>query len=385
MEKVFLKEVNRCNGCSACANVCPKNCITMQADDLGFLYPQIDNELCINCGICEKTCPVFNKSQFESVMKAYAVKNNDTNIVSESSSGGVFTAIAEDIIRNGGVVFGVAFSEDFKSVRHIAVENSNDLSLLRGSKYVQSEIGDSYFKAKEYLEKGRQVLFTGTPCQIEGLLSYLRKPYDNLLTQDIVCHGVPAPAVWEKYVDLMQSKNNSQIGDVSFRSKVSGWKTYSMKMVFENDKEYCVKNSQDQYMKGFLDNLYLRSSCYDCAFKTASRKADITLADFWGVWSLHPEFYSESGVSLVLCHSKKGNAIINSIANRVDIIETDPQKALEFNSAATKSVPHNPQRKSFVEDFKALPFEETMKKYCTPAKVNPIKSKIKSIVKRLIK
>ncbi len=385
MEKVFLKEVNKCNGCSACANVCPKNCVTMKADDLGFLYPQIDNELCINCGICEKTCPVFNKTVMESLPKTYALKNKDTDIVYKSSSGGAFTAISEEIIRNGGVVFGVAFSEDFKSVRHIAVENSNDLSLLRGSKYVQSEIGDSYFKAKEYLKNGRQVFFTGTPCQIEGLLSYLKKPYDNLLTQDIICHGVPAPEVWKNYIEQHETEYDSKIKNVDFRYKGTGWATYSVLMTFENGKKYCVKNSQDPYMKGFIDNIDLRSSCYDCAFKTASRKADITLADFWGVWKLHPEFYSENGVSLVLCHSEKGNAIINSIANRVDIIEADPQKALEFNSAATKSVPHNHQRESFIKDFKELPFDEVMKKYCTPLKPNPIKSKIKSIVKRFIK
>ncbi len=385
MEKVFLKEASRCNGCSACANVCPKNCITMTADKLGFLYPEIDNGLCVNCGLCESVCPVFGGTKAENFTRAFAVKNKNADVVALSSSGGAFTAVAEEIIKNGGVVFGAAFKKDFTGVEHIAVEKAEDLSLLRGSKYVQSKIGDAYFKAKTFLDRGRQVLFTGTPCQIEGLLSYLKKPYDKLYTQDIICHGVPAPAVWEKYVQLKKEQYNSEIKGASFRCKKSGWSTFSMQILFENGKQYCVKKSQDLYMKGFLDNLYLRSSCYDCAFKTVSRKADITLADFWGVWNIHPDFHSDKGVSLVLCHSEKGATLIEGLSDKLEIIETDTESAVQFNSAATHSVPSHPQREDFINDFEKLPFEVTMKKYCTPAKENLLKSKIKSVVKRLIK
>ncbi len=382
MEKVFLKERTKCNGCSACANACPKNCITMTADDFGFLYPHIDEEICIDCGLCEKVCPVFNKNEVESIPKAYAVKNTDENIRMQSSSGGTFTAIAEKIFDDGGVVFGAAFSDDFKKVNHIAVENIEDLYKLRGSKYVQSRIGDSFADAKKELDNGRKVLFTGTPCQIGGLLSYLRKDYPNLITQDIICHGVPSPYVWEKYVELREAKAGAGTTTVSFRYKATGWETYSMQMKFANGTEYCERNSNDPYMKGFLDNIYLRSSCYDCAFKTVQRKADITLADFWGVWDTLPQMYDGKGTSLVITNTEKGENIINSVSNQLEIVEADLSKAVKYNSAAEKSVPTNPQRVEFLNDFKAYPFEKVIKKYCSPDWKKQLKSKIKNFLKK---
>lgn len=381
LEKVFLKEKIKCNGCSVCAAVCPKNCITMTSDELGFLYPQIDETLCIDCGLCEKACPVFNSDVPETTPKAYAVKNTQENIRMQSSSGGVFTAVAEKILADGGVVFGAAFTDDFKAVEHIAVENTEDLHKLRGSKYVQSRIGDSYEKAKRELGKGRKVLFTGTPCQIGGLLSFLKKDYENLFTQDIVCHGVPSPSVWEKYVELREQKSGAKTAFASFRAKNTGWVKFSMLMKFENGKEYTQPLSDDLFVQGFLKNIYLRSSCYDCAFKTIYRQADITLADFWGVWNVHPEMHDDKGTSLVITNSEKGECLINSISNQLEIIETDVNEAVKFNSAAEKSVPHNPQREAFLNDFKNTDFEKTLKKYCSP----DWKKQLKSIIKKFIK
>lgn len=382
LEKVFLKEKNKCNGCSACANICPKNCITMVPDELGFLYPQVDDKLCVNCSLCEKVCPVFNKVEVQSTPKTYAIKNKNNDIRLQSSSGGVFTAIANEILRSNGVVFGVAFSDDFKSVEHLAVESAEDLSKLRGSKYVQSRVEASFSKVKTFLDNNRKVLFTGTPCQIEGLLSYLKKDYPNLYTQDIVCHGVPSPFVWKKYVEFREEKAGARVTDVTFRNKSTGWATYSVQMKFDNNAEYFVPISQDPYMKGFLDNTYLRSSCYDCAFKTTHRKADITLADFWGVWNIHPEMNDNKGTSLVIVNSEKGEELLNCIANQVEIIETDVNEAVKFNSAAIKSVPHNPKRAEFIKDFNCLEFEKVLKKYCSPDWKKQLKSKIKSLIKR---
>lgn len=382
LEKVFLKEKIKCNGCSVCAAVCPKNCITMTPDELGFLYPQVDENLCINCGLCEKACPVFNGSEPETTPKAYAVKNIRENIRMQSSSGGVFTAVAEKILADGGVVFGAAFNDDFKAVEHIPVETGEGLRKLRGSKYVQSRIGDSYEKAKRELEKGRKVLFTGTPCQIGGLLSFLKKDYENLFTQDIICHGVPSPSVWGKYVELREEKAGAKTTFASFRAKNTGWVKFSMLMKFENGKEYTQPLSDDLFVLGFLKNIYLRSSCYDCAFKTIYRQADITLADFWGVWNLHPEMHDDKGTSLVITNSEKGECLINSIANQLEIIETDVSEAVKFNSAAENSVPHNAQREQFVKDFEFEPFEKTLKKYCSPDWKKQLKSKIKSILKK---
>ncbi len=382
MEKVFLKEKNKCNGCSACANACPKNCIIMTADELGFLYPQIDESLCVDCGLCEKVCPVFNENEIKSTPKAYAVKNIDENIRMQSSSGGTFTAIAEKILADGGVVFGAAFSDDFKTVHHIAIENSEDLYKLRGSKYVQSRIDTSFTDAKKKLEKGRKVLFTGTPCQIGGLLSYLRKDYNNLITQDIICHGVPAPYVWSKYVELREEKAGANTTSASFRAKNTGWVRFSMLMNFQNGKEYTQPLSDDLFMQGFLNNVYLRSSCYDCVFKTIHRKADITLADFWGVWNVLPQMNDDKGVSLVITNTQKGEDIINSISNQLEVIEADLNEAVKYNSAAEKSVPHNAQREAFATDFNIQPFEKVIKKYCSPDWKKQLKSKIKSILKK---
>lgn len=382
MEKAFLKEIIKCNGCSACASACPKNCIIMLPDELGFLYPQIDEKQCIDCGLCEKICPVINSADSSEVTKAYAVKNKNEGIRMQSSSGGVFTAIAEKVLNDGGAVFGASFTDDFKAVEHIAVDSIENLYKLRGSKYVQSRIGNSYAKAKEELEKGRKVLFSGTPCQIGGLLSFLKKDYSNLITQDIVCHGVPAPAVWEKYVEFREKKAESKTVSVSFRSKNSSWAAYSIQIKFQNDAEYCVRNSEDPYMKGFLDNIYLHSSCYDCKFKTIHRKSDITLADFWGVWNILPQFNDSKGVSLVITNSEKGEQLIKSIEAEIEVAETDINEAVKYNSAAENSVLPSPKRANFMKDFKNVDFEKVLKKYCSPDWKKQLKSKIKSVLKK---
>ncbi len=382
LEKVFLKEIIKCNGCSACASVCPKNCIIMLPNKFGFLYPQIDEKQCIDCGLCEKICPVINSAECSGSTKAYAVKNKDENVRVQSSSGGAFSAIAEKILNDGGIVFGAAFADGFKAVEHIAVDNAENLYKLRGSKYVQSRIGNSHAKVKYELENGRKVLFTGTPCQIGGLLSFLKKDYSNLITQDIVCHGVPAPAVWEKYVEFREKKAGDKTSSVSFRCKNTGWQAFSMQMKFQNGAEYCVSNSEDPYMKGFLDNIYLRSSCYDCNFKTIHRKADITLADFWGVWNILPQFHDAKGVSLVMTNSAKGEEIIKSIDSEFEIIEADVNEAVKYNSAAENSVTQSPKRDAFMNDFGNADFEKVLKKYCSPDWKKQLKSKIKSILKK---
>lgn len=259
---IIIDDKTNCSGCHACANACPKNCISMVSDEEGFWYPQVNKEKCIDCGLCEKVCPIIHKWQPDDSRKTTAIAaiNLNEEIRLESSSGGIFTLKAEKIIDQGGVVFGAAFSDDFKSVRHICVDNKADLEKLRGSKYVQSKISDTYKHAKEYLDSGRKVLFSGTPCQIGGLYSYLRKPYENLLTQDIICHGVPSPMVWEKYVEKCERKAASEMQRVFFRHKKYGWKSYSMAMEFTNHTKYIRTLLEDPYMRLFLSNSCLRPS-----------------------------------------------------------------------------------------------------------------------------
>ena len=242
---IKVEEKSRCSGCHACSNACPKNCIQMTSDEEGFWYPQVDKEKCINCGLCEKVCPIIHKWQPDDsrTTTAMAAINLNEEIRLKSSSGGIFTLIAEEIIKQGGVVFGAALTDDFRSVHHIYVDNTDDLEKLRGSKYVQSKIGDTYKQAKDYLDSGRKVLFTGTPCQIGGLYSYLRTPYENLFTQDIICHGVPSPMVWEKYIEGHERKASSKTNIVTFRNKANGWKAYSVFIGFDNYKEYLNNHS----------------------------------------------------------------------------------------------------------------------------------------------
>ena len=376
-----VEEKSRCSGCHACANACPKNCIQMISDEEGFRYPQVDKEKCINCGLCEKVCPIIHKWQPDDsrTTTAMAAINLNEEIRLKSSSGGIFTLIAEEIINQGGVVFGAAFADDFRSVHHICVDNTDDLEKLRGSKYVQSKIGDTYKQAKDFLDSGRKVLFTGTPCQIGGLYSYLRKPYENLFTQDIICHGVPSPMVWEKYVDEREKKAASKTQRMFFRHKKYGWKTFAVLFEFSNNTAYIKNLREDSFMRAFLTNTCLRPSCYDCSFKTVKRQADITLADFWGIQNVLPEMDDDKGTSLVLVHSDKGQQMLKILSDRMNCKPVDCDVVEKYNSAGIKSCQKNSNRDSFISEIVSADFESTVHKYTKP----PFSKRIRSFLGRI--
>lgn len=360
-----ISSKEKCSGCHACANACPKNCIQMASDIEGFWYPQVDKEQCIDCGLCEKVCPIIHKWQPDDTRstKAMAAINQNEEVRLKSSSGGVFTLIAEEILNQDGVVFGAAFTDGFRSVQHICVDNSSGLEELRGSKYVQSKISDTYKKAKEYLDGGRKVLFTGTPCQIGGLYSYLRKPYDNLYTQDIICHGVPSPMVWEKYVEERERKAATKTQRMSFRHKKYGWKTYAVLFEFTNNTAYVRKFQEDSFMKAFLSDSCLRPSCYNCSFKGIQRQSDITLADFWGIQNVLPEMDDDKGTSLVIFHSTKGQDLFNAINDKVNTQAVELSVVEKYNSAVIKSCEPNKNRTSFLADIQTNDFDKTASKY----------------------
>ena len=383
---IEIKEKQNCSGCHACANACPKNCISMVSDEEGFWYPQVDKSKCIDCGLCEKVCPIIHKWQSDDnrTTTAMAAINMNDEIRLKSSSGGIFTLIAEKIIEQDGVVFGAAFAGDFKSVRHICVDNKADLEKLRGSKYVQSKICDTYKQAKEYLDSGRKVLFTGTPCQIGGLYSYLRKPYENLFTQDIICHGVPSPMVWERYVDFREKKSASATQRMIFRHKKYGWKTYAVLFGFSNNTAYVKRLHEDAYMRAFLSNSCLRPSCYVCSFKSIKRQADITLADFWGIQNVLPEMDDDKGTSLVLVHSEKGRKMIDDLSNLIRSKEVSCDVVERFNSAGVKSVSHNSKRDAFMRDIQSNDFEKTVSKYTKPSLYRRVRSLVGKVKRKII-
>lgn len=379
-----MKEVinkNECCGCHACYNICPKNVIRMIEDEKGFKYPVINQDKCINCGLCKKVCAILNKkNEIKKKIEAYACYNKKDSEILSSSSGGIFILLAREIIKRKGVVFGACFDKEF-SVIHTYVENEKDLKMFMGSKYTQSTIGDTYKKVKQFLESDRYVLFTGTPCQIEGLLSYLGKEYDKLYTQDIICHGVPSPKAWKKYLDYQKNVNNDDIKKISFRDKKYGWLRYQVRIDF-NKKTYNVNHDNDLYMKSFLSNICLRDSCYNCSFKKKYRISDITLADYWGINKQHPEFFNDKGVSLVIINSDKGRELFELISKKITYIETEFDDAIKYNPAMILSVNHCKNEREFINNIDNLSFDKLVNKYVPKV---PVYKKVIIRIKRIIK
>lgn len=305
---ISITNPKECCGCGACAQICPKQCISLKEDKEGFLYPAVDNSSCIDCGLCERVCPVINQNEFQKPIVTLAAVNSDESVRLASSSGGIFTLLAEKTIDNGGVVFGAAFDENW-DVKHICIDSKSELPKLRGSKYVQSIIGNCYKEAKRHLSAGKEVLFSGTPCQIAGLKRFLHKEYKNLKTMDIVCHGTPSPLVWRKYLDEVSSMYNiAQITDIQFRNKAKGWKSYSISISYNdkcgNKRTFNEVFTQNIFMRCFLSNLSLRPSCYACPARNGKSGSDITLADLWGAENICPGLDDDKGVSLVLLRNK---------------------------------------------------------------------------------
>lgn len=381
---IKINDKKDCMGCHACSNICPQNCISMKIDTEGFWYPEVNNEKCIKCGLCIKVCPIINNTQVVNKPSAYACINKDDSIRLESSSGGIFTLAAEQVIADGGVVFGAGFNEKFE-VEHSYVETKEELAKFRGSKYVQSRIGATYKQAKEFLKLGRLVLFTGTPCQIGGLKSFLGQSYDNLICIDIICHGVPSPDVWKKYIEYREEKAGSPAKRIAFRRKDEGWKRYSVSFLFKNDTEYRKTLDKDLYMRAFLKDVCLRPSCYECQFKTLHRQSDITLADFWGIQNILPEMDDDKGTSLIFINSDVGQAVIEKLRDKVLSEKVDINEAVKYNSAAIKSVNFNSKRESFFKELDKLPFDRLVKKYCKDNVLIIIKRKFKSFLYKCLK
>lgn len=365
---IEIIDKSKCSGCKACYNVCPLNCINMIIDEEGFWYPKVNEDECSQCGLCEKVCPelnIYTSDKYFDIPQAFAAWNINDGIRIASSSGGIFTIIAEWIISHEGVVFGAGYDENFNVV-HREITTSKDLAQLRGSKYVQSDIGESYKKAKFHLENNKIVLFTGTPCQIAGLHNYLDKDYPNLYTCDLVCHGVPSPEVFGKYKKFVEDKYNSKIQSISFRDKKYGWKTYSLSIKFSNGNEYRKNLKEDPFLLGFLKNYYLRPSCYTCPYSKIPRSADITLGDYWGIGNKYPDLDDNLGVSLLLINSEKGIFLLESCKEMLEIHEGDLEYAIKHNPCIVKPVNKPKERDKFFDDFNSKEFSYVIKKYMSP-------------------
>ena len=377
---INLHDKAQCCGCSSCVSACPAKCIEMIADTEGFLYPSlVYPDKCVNCQKCVEACPINRSSKIKEPM-VWAAINTDSDIRNRSTSGGIFYLLAKTILDNNGIVFGAAFDDAF-TVKHIAVTDVAELSRIMGSKYSQSDIGDVYLEAKIKLENRVMVMFSGTPCQISGLKSFLKKEYDNLFCVDIICHGVPSPYVWKEYVEYRESKANSKTKKITFRNKGNGWKNYSVLFEFENDTSYLKKHQEDAMMRAFLNDLCLRPYCHKCEFKGDNRSSDITLADFWGIENVMPEFDDDNGVSLVFVNSCKGREIFESLRDNVLRKKCEISIVKKYNRSYYCSASFNKQRASFMKRIFAGDFDKTVRKYCDITLLKRINVRIRRILR----
>lgn len=348
----MLPKKDLCSGCGACAAACPKNCIEMKSDGEGFRYPEIDRARCVSCGKCESVCPVIAPLPVSQHTAALAAQNQEAEIRRQSSSGGVFSALADWALAKGGLVCAAVYGEDH-SVVHTFAETSAEIGAMRGAKYAQSRAEQCFPEIQAALKQGRRVLFVGTPCQTAALRRYLGKDYGELLLVDMVCHGVPSPKVWQRYLTerLAADAPEGRFAHINLRSKKTGWSryAYSVDVRYENGAEYQLPQGQDWFMRGFVANLYLRPSCAQCGFKGVERCSDLTLGDCWGIWDIAPEFDDDKGTSLLLIHSEKGQRVWAEIAPRFAVYPLTEAQAVEKNpSAVCSSVPH-PNRERFFE------------------------------------
>lgn len=381
-----LAETEYCTGCTACAAACPKDCIIMVADEHGFLCPVIEAEACVSCGLCEKSCPVINPLKIsENERKAYAAYSKDEAMRLSSASGGVFTEISKAVLQQNGVVYGAAYNKQFE-VAHICVENEKALSMLRGAKYAQSDLRGIFAQIKQRLDGGQMVLFSGTPCQVGGLKSFLHKDYENLLTVDFVCHSVPSPMAWREYVKYraQQDCGGELPVAINLRSKKTGWSRYQYSNLFEYlyGSDHTAKSSESLYMKLFVGGYINRESCANCRFKGYSRVSDLTIGDFWGIWDIAPEMDDNKGTSVILVQSGMGAKLLDSVTDRLIIKSVTLEEASRQNGAMLYASCSNERRAETLTAICSGKIREC-KKWFVP-KRPPIKKRIRNMMGRIL-
>lgn len=351
-------EINDCVGCGACQNICPKSAITMQENDKGFLYPQINNSWCIKCGLCKKICPTNKEITKKSHLSCYAGYSLNAEIREESSSGGIFTELAKQILSQRGFVVGAAFNEKNELI-HTIISRIEELQNLRGSKYLQSKIGTIYKDVKRLLDESKLVLFSGTPCQINGLQSYLQKEYNNLYTIAVFCHGVPSPLIFREYMKEMKWIPGTKI---NFRDKTFGWNNYNFSF---NTIDHLISslNDTDTYLRGFVQNLFLRESCYNCKYNIwENRNADISIGDFWEVEKYYPDLNDNKGISAIITHTQKGQNLLNEISPNLYLKKTEIQKITVGNATLIKPAKKHKNSNRFFKNFKKSGVRNTIEK-----------------------
>lgn len=380
MENKFLMKHNKkdCNGCGICTQICPKNAIKMEEDEEGFFYPVIDTEKCIKCNKCLKICSNFNNSTNSS--DAYMAINKDKKELEKSSSGGMYYLLAKEIISRSGVVFGVKYDEKLKPY-HSYAETLSGCQEFQGSKYLRSNLKDSFQNVKKFLDEERYVLFTGTPCQCDALKVFLKKEYEKLITCEIICHSNPSYKVFNKYIKTLEDNRNKEIIDVKFRTKKNGWKNQTPLIIYKDGTD----EFENSYYRAFASGLLGRPSCYDCKFVTLNRVSDFTIGDLWGNKKILPDFEDkDTGMSLLLVNTDKGRNLFDFIKDDIIYEKIDINEAFKYNH--NKNVPMNKNRNKFfkeMNDGKNVIY--LMNKYSKDPLGLTIKIKLKKIIKKVLK
>lgn len=361
---IVIENKKDCCGCTACMATCPRKAIAMAEDEEGFLYPKVDKSLCNDCGACNKVCPVQQPIQIEALQqKAGLFQHKDPVVLGESTSGGLFTAIAQWVINKGGVVFGAAYDQNLV-IRHQAVEKVADLQRFRNSKYAQSDMGNSFIRVRELLRADKWVLFSGTPCQLEGLHKYLRKEYEKLVMVDIVCHACPSPKVFRKYIEVITKGGLNETGNIKFRDKVYGYK-YSQMTFYDKQNRLWYKAGidTDVMMRAFFNNISPRPSCFECPSKKQHRVSDFTIWDCFDVGKFSKEMDNDKGVTRCLMHTSKAWEIWEDIRKYGMTKDIPVDAAVAGVREMYHSVTMNPQREAFFVDLDKMPAEACFKKY----------------------
>ena len=389
---ISLAAYTDCTGCSACYAACAKGAISMTPDSEGFLRPVIDSAKCVNCGLCVEASPVLVRPAPRKPLSVFAAKANDDELRMRSSSGGVFSILARSVIAEGGIVFGAGFDHNDWRVIHKSAENEEELEDLRGSKYVQSDMGETFKRVRAELTKNRKVLFSGTPCQVAGLKLFLGKEYDNLLLVEVICHATPSPLAWRKFLEKRlavaytdRAGGFRDIMRISSRRKNCGWKRFSLSLRFANDNEYLKDLTEDTFLRGFLSELYNRPSCHACKSRELRSGADLTIADYWRVHEKFPQMDDDKGTSLILVNTDKGEKYWSDISAALTVVSSDYDDAVRINPALVKSpVPHRNRARFFNVACKAKDFDVIAVKLLMLPVMNRIKARIKRILKRAL-
>lgn len=383
-------EKSKCCGCNACGDVCPKGAITFLNDKEGFWYPVINQNLCVDCGLCQKTCPVLTKAnnviRYDEPL-VYAAYTKDETIRTDSTSGGIHSMLALAMYDQKAYIGGAVYNKDH-TVRHIVSPDRQLLPEIRSSKYLQSSMEGVYKEVRDLLKAGEKVFFCGAPCQIQGLYKFLRKEYDNLTTCDFICRGVNSPKVFLSYMDMLEKQYGSKATQIKFKNKKWGWHNFSMRVNFENGQEYCKDRWHDLFFIGYLQSgNFARPSCYQCTFKGFPQKADITLADFWGIENLDPSMDQDRGTSLVMVNSNKGKALFDAIKDKINWRQFTMRDAEAGNPALNSSLTSaRANREAFFDALDEMPFDKVAEKFFPlPTLTNRLKNKLRNFARKLKK